>query len=176
MPRPDSIVRLEGMIPVDRRNNFDALRLVASLAVVAGHAWPLTGVSAAPRLGGHLVHHDAVYVFFAISGFLITTSWFRSPHPLRYLRNRALRIFPALVLVVIATVFVIGPLVTSSPDYLGEPATWSYLGNIALVAQYELPGVFQANPVTAVNGSLWTLGAEFACYLGVLAVGLLLRR
>lgn len=164
------------MTPVDRRNDFDALRLAAALAVLVGHAWPLTGVPAAPRLGGHLIYHDAVYVFFAVSGFLITSSWMRSPRPLGYLRNRALRILPALAVVVLVTVFVLGPLVTTSTGYFAEPATWGYLGNIALVAQYELPGVFAGNPVGAVNGSLWTLGAEVACYLGVLVIGLLVRR
>jgi len=164
------------MTLADRRNNFDALRIAAALAVVIGHAWPLTGVPAAPRLGGHLIYHDAVYVFFAISGFLIASSWARSPRPLGFLRNRALRIFPALALVVLVTVFAIGPAVTTSPDYFARAETWGYLGNIILVAQYELPGVFEANPVTAVNGSLWTLGAEFACYLGVLLVGVAVRR
>lgn len=160
----------------DRRNNFDALRLIAALTVMVGHAWALTGVPRAPLLGGHLIHHDAVYVFFAISGYLIASSWARSPHPLRFLRNRVLRIVPALAVVVLVTVFVIGPLVTTDAGYFGRPATWSYLGNIGMVAQYRLPGVFESNPTTSVNGALWTLGAEFACYLGVLAVGLLARR
>lgn len=160
----------------DRRNDFDALRLLAALTVIVGHAWALTGVRGGPLLGGHLVHHDAVYVFFAISGYLIASSWARSPHPLRFLRNRVLRIVPALAVVVLVTVFAIGALVTTDPRYFGEPATWSYLGNIVMVAQYTLPGVFEGNPVTSVNGALWTLGAEFACYLGVLAIGLIARR
>ncbi len=42
------------------------------------------------------------------------------------------------------------------------------------MAIYPLPGVFETNPVDGVvNGSLWTLGPEFLCYLGVLLIGLL---
>ena len=109
-------------------------------------------------------------IFFSISGYLITASWNRKRDPFSYLIARALRIFPGLVLLVLVTVFVLGPLMTTSStgEYFDLPRTWSYLSNIWLRPQYDLPGVFIDIPYpNAVNGSLWTLPAEFFCYLVV---------
>lgn len=161
---------------IERHNNFDAIRILAALTVVVGHAWPLTGLSSPPEVAGIPIFHLAVYVFFSISGYLITSSWLRSPDVRRYLGARTLRIFPALVVVVLITTFIIGPLVTTSTSYFSNAQTWGYLQNVTLLAVYELPGVFEDLPRPVVNGSLWSLGPEFVCYLCVLALGLLLAR
>jgi peptidoglycan/LPS O-acetylase OafA/YrhL len=161
-----------------RNNNFDALRLVAALAVVVGHAWPLTGRDHPPALGGVPIFTLAVYVFFCLSGYLVATSWNRDPRPRAFLARRAARIFPALIAVVVVTTLVIGPIATSLPlgQYFASGQTWSYLSNVSLVATYDLPGVFADHPRTAVNGVLWSLGPEFLCYLVVLALGVLVGR
>ena len=158
-----------------RDNNFDAIRLTAALAVVVGHAWPLTGLKHPPAIGGIPMFTIAVYVFFTLSGYLVGTSWVRDARPLPFLIRRVSRIFPALIVLVVLTVFVVGPLVTTLPvgGYFASPTTWGYLGNVSLLATYDLPGVFAQHPRPVVNGVLWTLGPEFTCYLGVLAVGLL---
>ena len=112
----------------------------------------------------------AVGVFFVISGYLISGSWERRPQLPRYLTNRVLRIIPGLFLVVVVSAFVLGPLVTTlaAGDYFTDGGTYSYLRNAVLIPNYALPGVFAGNPFPgAVNGSLWTLPAEFACYLVV---------
>jgi peptidoglycan/LPS O-acetylase OafA/YrhL len=64
-----------------------------------------------------------VMVFFVISGWLITASWDRDPRPLQYLRNRVLRIFPALIAVVGVTTLVLGPAITtlSRSAYFAKP-------------------------------------------------------
>lgn len=72
----------------------------------------------------------------------------------------------------------LGPLVTAWPvaDYAAHPAVPGYFfRNLTLVSlQYELPGVFGANPYPgAVNGSLWTLFYEAGWYGAVLGIGLL---
>ena len=174
--RPCTLVAPTAGVVIERHNNFDALRLVAALTVVVGHAWPITGTPSPPEIAGIRIYHLAVFVFFAISGYLITTSWLRSPRARRFLASRALRIFPALIVVVLLTTFVIGPIVTTSSSYFSSPNTWGYLQNVTLIAVYDLPGVFSSNPLSTVNGSLWSLGPEFLCYLSVLALGLLVAR
>lgn len=84
------------------------------------------------------------------------------------------RIFPALFVIVTITVVVIGPAVTSLSvaGYWRASETWQYFINFVLLAQYELPEVFTAHPQTAVNGSLWSLGVEFSCYLMLILTAL----
>jgi peptidoglycan/LPS O-acetylase OafA/YrhL len=161
-------------------NSFDALRLLAAFAVVVGHAFVLTGdLGGTPEVLGIAVHGLGVAVFFAISGFLVVDSWIRNPTPSVFFANRALRILPGLALVVVATILVLGPLFTTLPvqQYFSSPLTWRYAANLfPLLPQYDLPGVFAGLPYPdAVNGSLWTLRAEIACYLVVGCLGLLPR-
>ncbi|WP_161498886.1 acyltransferase family protein [Cryobacterium aureum] len=154
------------------------MRLLSALAVIVGHSFTLTGIVAAPRVAGIPIHSLGLYAFFAISGYLIATSWQRNPMLLPYLVNRSLRIFPALMVVVLVTVVLIGPSVTvlETAQYFRSDVVYQYLLNLVLTAQYELPGVFESgHRSSAVNGVLWTLGLEFVCYLVVAASGLLLR-
>jgi peptidoglycan/LPS O-acetylase OafA/YrhL len=163
-----------------RNNNFDALRIAAAVAVILGHATDLRGhpENMAVVLGLP-VSQLGVAVFFVISGYLITGSWERRPHLPRYLTSRVLRIIPGLALVTVAATFILGPIVTvlSPQAYFGSGETYAYLRNAVLLPDYVLPGVFADNPYPqAVNGSLWTLPAEFACYLVVPVLGWLPRR
>ena len=110
-----------------------------------------------------------------MSGYLIASSWLASSSPKSFLIKRALRIFPALIVAVLLSVFVIGPMVTqfSLGRYLAADGTWTYLQNILLVTRYELPGVFTGNIYPdVVNGSLWTLPLEVLMYIGVMILGL----
>jgi len=168
-----------------RQNNFDALRLVAAISVIFSHSFLiaegtqnrewlilLTGNQCILGLTG-------VFVFFAISGFLVTQSFEQTANPLHFLAKRALRIFPGLFVAALVSAFVFGPLVTTLPlgAYLSRPEPYEYvLGNTLLdQSVHELPGVsFIDNPVgLEINGSLWTLRLEFTMYLMVLGLGLL---
>lgn len=60
-------------------NLLDVLRLVAAAMVVIGRSWSLLGIPGVPSLAGITIHHLGVYIFFAISGFLLSVSWSRSP-------------------------------------------------------------------------------------------------
>jgi peptidoglycan/LPS O-acetylase OafA/YrhL len=151
------------------RNNFDALRLLGALLVLVNHSMELTGHR--PFLfAGNAISTLGVKLFFVISGYLVTTSWLRDSHAGRYALRRARRIMPALALVVLAWVFVLGPLFSSVKlhAYAGSPLTLRYLGNLVFHVAYALPGVFTSNPIpNAVNGSLWTLPIEVAMYIAV---------
>ncbi len=156
--------------------------MVAASAVLISHAFPITSGSDAvepfeTQLGMTL-GEIAVGIFFILSGFLVSMSFTRSKSLAGFFIARAVRIFPALFVVLTLTALLLGPLVTQLPldAYLLSPATLTYIpGNMSLAfMQYDLPGVFDQNPVgQAINGSLWTLFYEVACYFGVAVIGLL---
>jgi peptidoglycan/LPS O-acetylase OafA/YrhL len=162
-----------------RGNAFDLLRLAAALLVVVGHSWVLTGhEDPLTFLSGTNAGDLGVGVFFLLSGYLVSSSWLSDPSLKRFAARRALRIYPAYALVVLALTFLLGPLVTTLPvgEYIASGGTWRYLlGNLSIFhVQFDLPGVFAANPYpVAVDGSLWTIRVEVLCYVGVAALGLL---
>jgi peptidoglycan/LPS O-acetylase OafA/YrhL len=149
-----------------RENNFELLRLFAALLVVYGHSYALLG-AAPPGFIVNSVSTTGVKIFFAISGYLVTLSWLRDPNPIRFFQRRAVRIFPALAVVVLLSALVLGPALSELPgrEYWRSGIT-PYLLNIVLYINYFLPGVFQKNIYPyAVNGSLWSLPVEFAMYI-----------
>ena len=118
-----------------RTNNFDALRLFGALAVIVGHGYHLTGrPDYVPFVLGYPIHTLGVVIFFAISGYLITASWQRNSRLVPYFLARGLRIFPGLFLVVLVSVLVLGPLVTTlaTGDYAQASQTFDYLSNLRL--------------------------------------------
>jgi peptidoglycan/LPS O-acetylase OafA/YrhL len=147
------------------------VRLLAAVAVLVAHCPPAYGSGVDIRLGGVFLGTLAVHVFFAISGYLIAQSWFTDPHAGRFLARRALRVLPALAVVVLAAVFAIGPVFTTLDlcTYFENVQTWRYFGNLALILQNELPGVFQSqpDPQLGVNPPLWSLHYEAGCYVGL---------
>src|SRR6266446_7808240 len=168
-----------------RQNNFDALRLIAAISVIFSHSFLITEGTQNNEwlilLTGNqsILGLTGVFVFFAISGFLVTQSFEQTGDAWRFLAKRALRIFPGLFVATLLSAFVLAPLVTALPlgAYLSRPEPYEYvLGNTLLDQTiHELPGVsFVENPVgLEINGSLWTLRLEFTMYLMVLGLGLL---
>lgn len=160
-------------------NNFDALRLLAAGMVVFSHAFllgadsverePLYWLTRGAMNSGSL----AVAAFFVISGFLIAKSYADAESATVFLLRRCLRILPALFMVVILSAFVLGPAVSelSLAEYFSRRAPYEYPFRCFNI-QLGLPGVFLHNPYpVTVNGSLWTLRLEIACYLLVLVLG-----
>ena len=116
--------------------------------------------------------HIGVAIFFVTSGFLVTESWRRRPGAGGYLLKRVLRIWPAFLMMIGLSVFVVGPIVTdrSLHSYFTSPQTWGYLLHNAVMSPitFLLPGVFRHQPLSGVNGSLWTLPFEVLAYLALL--------
>lgn len=106
-------------------------------------------------------------------------SWVSSGRFATFARNRVLRIFPGLAVVVLVSTFALGPLFTTLPlyAYFHDPATHRYLLSAALDNQRGLPGVFAANlHAGLLNGSLRTIPYEFAMYGVLAACGLIAGR
>ncbi|MBV8106076.1 MAG: acyltransferase [Hyphomicrobiales bacterium] len=160
---------------VGRDNNFNLIRLLAALSVLFGHSVGVLGLPPANEFFfdhlGFSLAEMAVDVFFVASGFLVTASLINRGNLIAYLWARALRIYPALWVMLVLTVFVLAPALTTLPlaDYFTAPKTWDYFAKCATLlggVRYSLPGVFETMPLKGeFNGSLWTLPIEFRLYL-----------
>jgi peptidoglycan/LPS O-acetylase OafA/YrhL len=164
-----------GMVCKDRDNNFNLIRIAASLLVLITHSFALaTGSGDAEPLRttlGITLGVIAVDLFFVTSGFLVTASLLARKSTWSFVCARVLRIYPALVVMVSLTVFCLGAAITTLPleSYFSSEATYRYLiKNCTLLSDvsYHLPGVFETVPAkNTVNGSLWTMPIEVKMYL-----------
>lgn len=156
-------------------NNLTALRWLAAGLVLYGHSFVFLGLPEPVFMQWLPLGPLGVYIFFAISGYLVSQSWHQDPHVFRFLQRRALRIFPGLAVCTLLCVVVLGPLLTTLDlkTYFANEHTRGYFSNIALYITYHLPGVFANNRLpNAVNGSLWSLPVEFFMYLMLALLGM----
>jgi peptidoglycan/LPS O-acetylase OafA/YrhL len=164
-----------------RCNALNACRLVLAAEVMLFHSFPLTGHVVESKAVLQLLFSLGVDGFFALSGFLITSSWLRDPHVRDYLTARALRILPGYYVVLAVTAFVVAPLAVAiqggSPiAMITSSAPVEYiLKNIALIQlQPGIGDTPQGIPYPGIwNASLWSLIFEVACYLAVAGLGVL---
>ena len=162
-------------------NNFNLLRLLAALGVIFGHSFFLFhSVHEEPVKGFlHFTYTGTlcVYIFFFVSGMLVTQSFFNTPNNFKFLIKRFARIWPGLAVCLFLTVFVIGPIFTTIgiKGYFHNGQTRDYLITNALLlnTRFYLPGLFEKNIFPGgVNGSLWTLPAEVRSYAWVWLLGI----
>lgn len=153
---------------LSNHNGLTMLRVAAALTVIYAHAFPLLHIPAPAHAFGPGLGSLAVNTFFSISGYLIAASWANDPHILRFLIRRFLRIFPALLTVLVILSMLVGPLITSErQSYFSGEAPYRYI-TLALADSKSatLPGVFSANIYpNVVNGSLWTIRYELLMYM-----------
>lgn len=154
-----------------RRGFCNLIRLVAAVAVLISHSYPISGEGLDPFLGRTPVGELAVSVFFVLSGVFIYSSSVQ--HSLKdFFFLRIARIFPALLLVNVVVAFVIGPIlnITSSQTnyWLTSPNPLRYFAfNSSLVfgLQSGIGNLLSTVPFPSViNGSLWTLPTEIKSY------------
>jgi peptidoglycan/LPS O-acetylase OafA/YrhL len=142
------------------RADIDGLRAVAVLAVVAFHAFP-------DALAGGFVGVD---VFFVISGYLISRIIFQGLERgtfsvAGFYARRILRIFPALILVLVACLaFGWFGLLADEYRQLGKHviAGAGFVSNLALWSE---SGYFDNSAETKPLRHLWSLGLEEQFYI-----------
>jgi len=162
-----------------RFNNFDALRFLGAFLVFATHATfiPTGSLWADPLYalsnGQMTIGWVGVALFFVLSGYLVTQSWARRPSPAAFLRARALRIYPALIAVVVG-IFLVGGFLSRDAGYFVSTDAREYLLNILVpFSDNKLPGLFTNLPTTTVSDNFWTLRYEIGCYLLLVLMGAL---
>lgn len=174
-----------GQVFDPRNNALNAIRLLLASSVILWHSFPVTtgygGSITAGRQFAGFAGWWAVDGFFALSGFLITSSWLRRPHLREYLAARALRILPAFYVCLIVTAFVIAPVAVtiqggSGKELLLSEAPFQYLlaNSAVFIFKGDVGGTPADVPYPLVwNASLWTLAFEIACYIAVAIIGVL---
>jgi len=169
-----------GDILEPRQNSFGVIRLTMAIAVLVSHSyWFTTGSKIADplvRFTGHSVGEHAVQVFLFLSGILVAQSLVRSGSVLNYAVARILRIFPALLVCVLLTALVLGPMFTRGglAAYFGDRQLPLYIIKTLMLVtgSAPLPHLFYDQPLPdMVNVSLWTLKYEVLCYIGLGVIG-----
>jgi peptidoglycan/LPS O-acetylase OafA/YrhL len=155
-----------------RSNNFDALRLLGALLVFYSHQFALTGhkepMVHAPT--GTAFGSTGVYIFFAISGFLVCQSWLRDPSAWRFAQRRFLRIWPGMTAAIVLTSVSLFAFTQASLEVLLK-----YLGNVVCLGCSK--GLFfPDNAYQTLYGSMWSIPVEVQCYALLLTAGVLFRR
>lgn len=161
-----------------RNNSIGAMRFICAGLVLVGHSFPFGGYGTDPLLlltnNQTAIGRWPVDVFFILSGFLLAMSLERSTLP-DYARNRFLRIYPAYWVCLLVCGIAV-------PLAFGAAADFDFITRglpLILYVRQEIPGVFENNPINSINGVLWTLPVELACYISlpiIAALGLLNRR
>lgn len=153
-----------------RENNFDLLRFLFAFQVFLYHAYALSGAKALSALNIPFAADIAVKSFFVVSGFLIFMSYENSRGIQVYFIKRARRIYPAYFFIVLLCTILGGFFSTYVlRDYLSLPLLKYVAANLVFLnfLQPNLPGLFEGNPLQAVNGALWTLKIEVMFYIFV---------
>jgi peptidoglycan/LPS O-acetylase OafA/YrhL len=163
-----------------RASGFDYLRIGLAISIIAAHSCLTSyGLAANDALyAGAMgrVCNLLVPMFFALSGYLVAGSLDRSRTLIIFLGHRAIRILPALIVEVVFSALILGPILTNLPlhSYFTDPLLFKYMLNVIGEMHYLLPGVFVDNPwPLIVNAQLWTIPYELYCYAVLAAIALL---
>lgn len=158
------------------QNNFNLLRLLLALLVLLSHAPEIQDGDRHRELLTQLFHtlsfgELAVDGFFLLSGYLIVQSWDLDPIPVQFLRKRVLRIYPGFIVASLVCIYLVAPLGADPARYFRELSTTTVALCLAVLHGPITPPVFESLPYPQINGSMWTIMREFACYLAVLLLG-----
>ncbi len=165
---------------------FDLLRIVAAGAVIFSHAFLIADTfedyEPFQMVTGEIAGVYGVYLFFILSGFLVTDSALRSHSLGQFALKRARRILPAFIVANLVTVLVIGSAFSQEGvrAHLADPAVWTSLFRVltfqdsrlwmASVSFYSGRSAAQVWLSHSLNAVIWTIRIEMACYV---IVGLL---
>ncbi len=154
-------------------NNFYLARLLLAFSVIFGHAFALSEyeVHEHARVLGDFYALLGVNGFFVVSGYLVTASLLTHKSLVDYTLARFLRIVPGLWVMLFVTVPLV--LLLGVPDFPPNSETLAtaaiyIVKNMAIMpVEYRIAGIFDTMPVSAINGSIWSLRFEVLCYIAL---------
>lgn len=152
------------------KNNFDLLRLLFASVVCMVHAYELSGELKLQWISDVLSSSVAVKSFFVVSGFLIFMSYERASSVGSYFNKRVRRIYPGYLFTIFFLAFSLSLISTKSiSQYFTVEWIKYVLANLVFLNFIHpvLPGVFEGNRISAINGALWTLKIEVMFYFTV---------
>lgn len=169
----------QGPVTDWKLRNLNHLRFLFALSVALSHALAILDPDGF-ILARTILNSDAsVQGFFILSGGLVVASFERNPDTRAFYTRRLARIFPAYLLAVL--VFALAGIASA---YLHGRSV-----GIADVAGYfaanfatlnflhpQIDGVFADNPLTVINGALWSIKVELMFYVAVPLVVWLIKR
>jgi len=159
-----------------RSTNIEVMRFLSAALVILSHAYPIVTGTKETELLYRLTYGQltfgglAVSFFFFVGGYFAAGSVQKEEKSLGYITKRLKRLLPSLGIVVLLSIIMGGFLTELSiKEYLTSGKTWLYLLNTIMLPVHNLPGVFAGQPyASTVNGALWTLPVEMACYMACL--------
>ncbi len=161
------------------KNRFDLVRLMLASSVFIYHAFALSAV----QPGGpseralSLLAELSIQGFFIVSGALVYGSFERSHGLADYAGKRMRRLYPAYVVIILAPALIALGLTFASERAFSQIAAY-VAANLAFLnfLSPTLPGLFEAQRFSEVNGALWTLKIEVMFYLAVPLIAWVLGR
>lgn len=149
-----------------KENSLDLIRLFAAAQVCVLHTFEFMFSDKTGSLFFQFLRlFPGVPIFFFLSGFLISKSYESSPGISKYTRNRVLRIFPALVVVVLVNIVLVlstGYLKTTNASIFD--VVLLFLAKSTFVQFYN-PPFMRGFGDGVLNGSLWTICVELQFYI-----------
>lgn len=170
---------LEKKKPGKRYNNFDLIRLLLAVSVAITHIAILSGNNTMAGIGLLFSSEVAVDAFFVISGFLIFMSFDSSRTVRAFAFKRVRRILPGYATVIIlCAIFLFFVSSKGVSEYYSMDWLKYLFFNLLTLnfLQPTLPGVFEHNFWSAVNGALWTIKIEVMFYAVVPLIAWILAR
>jgi hypothetical protein len=161
----------------NRYHNFDAIRLWSATAVIFSHSFIIAEGSEKRELiqavTGEIAGMYGVYVFFVLSGFLITRSKLTSTSTISYLWKRFLRVYPAYFGSITIVVLLAAPFFSSEAiaNYYLRKSVWDGIlnGLVFNTEDYYVYGVSfyrsDSNLGNTLNSVLWTIQTEVLLYV-----------
>ncbi|MEO1660960.1 MAG: acyltransferase [Pseudomonadota bacterium] len=152
------------------KNRFDLVRLILASSVFIYHAFALSSVQpfGPNERALALLAELSIQGFFIVSGALVYGSYERSKGLADYAGKRVRRLYPAYAVIILVPALIALGLTLFSGQGFGQILSY-VAANLAFLnfLAPNLPGLFEGQRFSEVNGALWTLKIEVMFYLAV---------